>query len=206
MTARAAVLLVSIGACAPSATNRIEADAPKAERRAQPQPDAAVVAPPPLATLEAETLRFNLFRAYEAERKPIRSTHLQEDVASWVSYAILVHMPSLEDSRLFMHRQMLDVLFHPHDQAPGVIHVISCPNAPADRRIGRLEYQVDADTSRALADLVGEFAVLVLDAEGKVLLRSPEPVDRYQVHEVMGYRDRKPSPEDHPPRPPRRRR
>ena len=36
--------------------------------------------------------------------------------------------------------------------------------------------------------------------------RSSEPVDRRKIHEVMGYRDGKPSPADHPPRPrPRRR-
>ena len=115
------------------------------------------------------------------------------------SFAIIVHAPAADDSRFFQQSSTLDVLFHPHDPAPDVLYIYSSPSPPLNDPLGRFAHQVEADDARALQARFGDFAVLVLKADGRLLGAFFEPAGRGAIHELIGYRDRKPSPP--PPHP-----
>lgn len=119
-----------------------------------------------------------------------RTTALH-DMAPTSAFTIIVHAPSTEDIRYFRHASMLDVVFHPHDQAPDVLYVFSSPSQSLKYRAGRHEFQVDADDAKTLQTRFGDFAVLVLDAKGRLLGAFSEPVLRGVIHELVGHRDGK---------------
>jgi hypothetical protein len=97
---------------------------------------------------------------------------------------------------------MLRALFHPHDQPPNVLYVYASVEDRLEHSQGRHDYQLDLEGSARLRENHGEFAVLLLDAQGSVLLESTEPVDRYRIHQLMDYRDGVPHPDDRTPGPP----
>lgn len=138
------------------------------------------------------------FRSLRGDDSAWHSTLDLRNLHEWASYAILVHTPSHEDDRLYHHEQMIGVLFHPHDQPPGVLFMYSSTAGPLEYSKGFISYQLEAGSTDELQSRYGEFAVLVLDHEGRILIEATEPIWREPVHKVMNYRDGVPNPQDLP--------
>lgn len=179
---------------APAATSGTPQVTPSAAGQAATEVDSGVAAESAAAT-DSSSLDVAIRAIVGSESGRTSALH---EVAPTAAFTIIVHAPSTEDIRYFRHASMLDVLFHPHDPAPGVLYVFSSPSQTLKHPAGRHQFQVGADDARALQSRFGDFAVLVLDARGRLLGAFSEPVLREAIHELVGHRDRK----DTAPRPP----
>jgi hypothetical protein len=157
------------------------------------------------ATLEGEHLDFEFISLdapiADAPRPRIRTTELAAGIEHPPRAVLIVQTPSLDHDRLWFHEQMLGILFHPHTQPPAVALLLSCTCDTSALGLRRYGYVTDEGVANQLRALVGEFAVLLLDAEGRILLRSSEGLHRHEIHEALHYREPPPGPRDHAPPP-----
>ncbi len=167
---------------------------------ARPAPVATV--PPPAPVPEVEAAAAPDPNVIDVTLHSIRGnqsghTAALHELMPTAGFAIIVHAPATNDARFFQQQSTLDVLFHPHDPAPDVLYAVSLPSRPLSDPHGRFAHQVDAADSEALQASFGDFAVLVLKPDGRLLGAFSEPAGRRELQELMGYRDRK-----GPPAPP----